>query len=78
MSKVKLGKCHHLHLELQSMDSTLEPVVLMFGTASIPLVLQIPIHRGTLSVQANNMRKMESQKTIVSVHFGSKAFTRIY
>ena len=75
---MKLGKCHRLHLELQSTDSALEPTVLMFDTASIPLVLQIPIHRGTLSVQANNMREMESRKTIVLVHFGSKAFTRIY
>ena len=56
MSKVKLGKCRRLHLELQSTDSALEPAVLMFGTASIPLVLQIPIHRRTLSVQANNAR----------------------
>ena len=56
MSKVKLGKCHRLHLELQSTDSALVPAVLMLGTASIPLVLQIPIHRRTLSVQANNVR----------------------
>ena len=56
MSKVKLGKCRRLHLELQSADSTLEPAVLMFGTASIPLVLQISIHGRTLSVQANNVR----------------------
>ena len=56
MSKVKLGKCRRLHLELQSADSILEPTVVMFGTTSIPLVLQIPIHRRTLSVQANNVR----------------------
>ena len=56
MSKVKLGKCRRLHLELQSADSALEPVVLMFDSMSIPLVLQIPIHRRTLSVQANNVR----------------------
>ena len=51
-----MGKCHRLHLQLQSVDSTLEPAVMMFGTALIPLVLQIPIHRHTLLVQANNMR----------------------
>ena len=56
MLKVKLGKCRRIHLELQSADSALEPVILMFGTVLIPLVLQIPIHRRTLSVQANNVR----------------------
>ena len=56
MSKVKLGKCHRLHLQLQYADSALEPAVMMFGTVSIPLVLQIPIHRRTLSVDANNVR----------------------
>jgi len=56
MSKVKLGKCRRLHLQLQSTDSALEPAVPMFGTASIPLVLQIPINRRTLSVRANNVR----------------------
>ena len=54
MTKVKLGTGRGLHLQLQSVDSTLEPAVMMFGTALIPLVLQIPIHR-TLSVQANNV-----------------------
>ena len=49
MLKVKLGKCHRLHLELQSTDLALEPIVLMFSTALIPLVL-------TLSVHANNVR----------------------
>jgi hypothetical protein len=56
MSKVKLGKCRRLHLQLQSTDSTLETTLMMFGTMSIPLVLQIPIHRHTLSGQANNVR----------------------
>jgi hypothetical protein len=57
MPKVKVGKCRRLHLELQYAHSALEAALLMFGTTSIPLLLQIPIPRRTLSVQANNVHK---------------------